>query len=133
MGYNAVPYTPPVPAIVWQSALSTVPGGPQPIGGVPTTEKLCNIELHFFYVKRIATDLPFAGIFDPSGGNYVAQGHNLLPYMGDRQYHYAVSTGGAVGGVNLPAGVPSFYSFPAECLFYDPDADGALDITAVWS
>lgn len=79
---------------------------------------LCDLELEFTYTARIAgapSTLPA-----PSNTNWLAAGHNLLPWLTTRLFYYATTTG---PGADLDPTQwrPTFYSFPFELLFTDPD------------
>jgi hypothetical protein len=79
-------------------------------------EFLCDVVLKFVHTTRKITGSPNAA---PSNGNYIAAGHNLLPYFPLQTFLYAMSS----------SGVPSFLSFPLDLLFTDPDAAGGLATT----
>ncbi len=93
--------------------------------GVLGTRKMCDIEFTFLQTKRSSSDLKTA----PSNRNFIQKGHNLLPWLVDRQFHFAL-TNPALDPSKLcskPSPTPSFLSFPLEVMFTDPDAEIGVD------
>ena len=84
LNYNPTRYQPPVPKTELHPWVPLFPG----LGGPKTVSqaKLVDLELIFLLTKRTATDAP-----TPFNGNYVAKGHNLLPWYKDRKFHYATT------------------------------------------
>lgn len=84
--------------------------------------KLCDIEFTFLYTDRTPGSTPPTPFYN----NWVAAGHNLLPYLPTRTFEYATSF-----NLNAPSDqsewVPPWASFPFEILFSDPDAPGGID------
>lgn len=108
LGFNAKRYTPPIPN---KDAI---------FPGAISAEKLCDIELSFLRTKRTASDLLTA----PSNQNFIQKGHNLLPWLVDRKFHYA-QTNPEIDPSQVcttPSPTPSFFSFPLEVMFTDPDS-----------
>jgi hypothetical protein len=87
-------------------------------GTITSTEKLCNVVLKFLETKRNTTDT-----FVPADKNIIVGGHNLLPWHGDRKFHFG-GTPKAGGGDP----VPGFDSVDLRILFTDPDAFPAQPI-----
>jgi len=87
-------------------------------GGVGlSTEKLCDIEFQWSYVRREQEDVPNFSAINP---NWIAAGHNLMPWMGDRNFYHAVYP--LPGDTNETSGwKPTFESVPFELLFQNPD------------
>lgn len=105
-GFTADVYSSPFPAFGLDE---------MDLGGNPIL--LCDIQLKFVMTNRKLDGSLNAAVLN---GNCIASGHNLLPYFPNRKFYYAASA----------AGVPSFWSFPIELLFTNPDADiGALATT----
>lgn len=88
--------------------------------------KLVNLKLNFIVTKARITDPPVA-LFDPGLGsphmaanpNWIAAGHNLVPWHKTRKYYYVTSQGDVAD--DTTKWVPQFRSFPFELLFKDPD------------
>jgi hypothetical protein len=91
-------YTPPVPAIEFSELGNNT----------FSTEKYCDIELMFEETVREQTDVP-----TPTNDNYIAAGHNLQPFLGNRDFYYATS--------GYDNETPTYFSAPFELLFTDPD------------
>lgn len=102
VGFNPKRYTPPIQDIAL-------------FNNVPSTEKLCNLELVFIHTHR---ELGIAPSTTPPP-QFVVGGHNLLPWMPTRKFYYATTRQTTVPP---DPGTPSFLSFPIEQLFTDPDA-----------
>lgn len=101
-------YTPPVQALdLW-------------LPGQYSTEKWCDIEFSFIQTNRTGTDLPQGTVvpgrpdMQNANPNWLAAGHNLLPWLTTLSYYYATSP---IAG--SPA--PTWPSSPFELLFTDPD------------
>jgi hypothetical protein len=131
LNYKCKPYTPPVGQIVKQFLLNNAPT--DTVAYLPQIQnvgQLVDIEFTFMLTTRTLAsgDDPKTYINNLGGtwyNNWIyKQGHNLLPYYFDRLFHY-VGCAVKVGGVVSPsAGRPSFFSFPFELLFTDPDTTG---------
>jgi len=93
-------YAPPIPEMF----SLTVANGPL----VTSTAKLVDIKMNFLGTKRTPAANPTI-----TNANYVASGHNSLPYWQDKKFYYASSQ---------DSEVPTFTSFPVDVLFTDPDA-----------
>ena len=59
-----------------------------------------------------------------SNRNHVVAGHNLLPHFPTRKFWYA--TGAPFRGADPAKWIPSYFSFPFEMLFQDPDVPGNI-------
>lgn len=95
MTCNPIRYTPPIlQPVNW-------------IFGTTVVEKWCDMELIFLSTRRNGVNLP-----TPSNANFIAAGHNLMPWQGDNQFYYVRSAS---------TQYPTFTSFPVELLFTDPD------------
>lgn len=99
-------YPPPVPEYV-----------PTYSGGVAfSTEKLCDVEMLFEWTIRTAGATPPT----PENNNWIAAGHNLLPYLGgidtDRGFYYATANSNTAAYQH-----PVYPSVPFQILFRDPD------------
>ena len=101
------PYTPPVPTL-------------DLFEGVYSAEKLCDVEFNFEYTNR-SNGGATPTISNP---NWIAAGHNLLPWLYDRKFYYATAT----PFIRPPATdtdpsvwAPTYESFPFQLLFTDPD------------
>lgn len=112
LGYNPEVYTPPVPKAtpINQAGIST---------SAYSVDKLLDLELQFLLTTRVSHDAPPQSSVSAGNGNFIVAGHNLLPWFGDRQFHYATTDDG------LPpftaTQIPSWLSVPFELLFTDPD------------
>jgi hypothetical protein len=84
---------------------------------------LCDLEFTFLYTPRKATDV-LAASRNP---NFVTAGHNVLPWVMDRKFHFAMVT---PKKTEPEKAYPSFFSFPLEVMQYDPDAPDALQIAS---
>lgn len=82
-------------------------------------DKLCNIELTFIYTSRTGTDVPTSGSFFPNA-NWIAAGHNLLPWLATRKFYYVTSYD-TTNPADQTKWFPSWPSVPFEFLFTDPD------------
>jgi hypothetical protein len=105
-GYATVRYTPALPdPDTWAP-------------GLFSTEKLADIELTFLETRRHVLDVPAL-----PNGNWIAGGHNLLPWLYDRRFYYASASAATTGPADTDPAIwtPSFLSFPMELLFFDPD------------
>lgn len=106
-GFKAKRYVPSVPDLVQEEDTSQF-----------STDKLCDIEFAFTYVRRTQSSVPD---FSAINRSWVAAGHNLLPWFGDRQYYHAVYP--SQSALNTTSGwKPTYESFPFQLLFQDPDA-----------
>lgn len=105
-GVNVRRYTPPAPQLrIPDDALDT------------TAQKLCDIEFNFTYVKRSQSSVPsLSGI----NGSWVAAGHNLLPWFGDREFYYAIYPDQS-DLADTSTWYPTYESVPFEILFQNPD------------
>lgn len=92
-------YSPPIPEMF---SLTNANG---PL--VTSTAKLVDVKLNFLGTKRTPAANPTI-----TNANYVATGHNSLPYWQDKKFYYASSQDSLV---------PTFTSFPVDVLFTDPD------------
>ena len=92
---NPIRYTPPIlQAANW-------------LLGSTTVEKWCDMEMYFLATRRDGVDLP-----TPANANFIAAGHNLVPWQQNNLFYYAA---------NATSLFPQFTSFPFELLFTDPD------------
>ena len=108
-----------------------VPNQVQNQFGDPTTfstEKLCDITMRFLLTNRYVPDIPATapanrncvlGAVDPNTGLWNG-GHNALPWLTDRQFHFSV--GNVAAGSSTMSYVP-FQSAPLELLFTDCDSN----------
>lgn len=106
-------YTPPVPH------LDQLPDADDPFEGlgVFSTQKFVDIELKFLGTKRqYAPAKPYV----PTNKNFLASGHNVLPWAADRSFHYCTSYNRADEN-NQNQWVPSWLSAPFQILQTDPD------------
>lgn len=109
LNYKPKRYTPPVQAEnLW-------------IPGAFSTEKLCNIEFTFLGTSRTGSDVPVGDLaakpaLQTANHNWVAAGHNLLPWLKTRKFYYADFPDSTAANR-----VPTWLSFPFELLFTDPD------------
>ena len=80
MGYKPIRYTPPVQGLVQLNTGSS--------GYVNSSEKWCDIELTFLRTSRKLSNAAekYGSL---RNGNWIQAGHNLLPWAGDRKFHYA--------------------------------------------
>lgn len=114
LGFRPFRYTPPIPQLYQWVDLN---------GDFAfTTQKLCNIEFNFLLTTRTGTDVP-AGPnpkrpeVQAANSNWIAAGHNLQPWFKNFNFYYTTVQD------STPANqVPSWFSFPFELLFTDPDA-----------
>lgn len=99
-------YTPPFPErTAWYGSVAF------------STSKLCDVRFVFEYTKREAgSPLP-----TPSNENWIAAGHNLLPWLVDKSFHYATSEK-AADPSDTNFWLPTYLSFPFALLFSDPAA-----------
>lgn len=79
--------------------------------GATTVDKWCDLELFFLATRREGVNVP-----TPENNNFIAAGHNLMPWQADNQFYYTQSPNPPLG-----TGAPTFYSFPFELLWTDPD------------
>lgn len=100
-------YTPP-----WPDE-SAVPGG-----GVTYFDRRCDITFVFDYVNRETPSAP-----TPANANWLAAGHNLLPWAGDRRYYYGAAFKPS-DAADTAYWHPSYKSFPFQLLFTDPNFVG---------
>jgi hypothetical protein len=80
-----------------------------------TTSKIVDLELTFHYTARTA-----GSSFGVSNSNWIAAGHNLLPWLTDRKFYYATSQNPA-NPSDATAWYPTYSSLPFQLLFTDPD------------
>lgn len=80
---------------------------------------LCDIELICEYTDRTTPSAP-----TPTNANWMAEGHNLLPWYGDRQYYYVTAVDPTVGSpdTDQTKWVPQYRSCLFQHLFTDPTA-----------
>jgi hypothetical protein len=83
------------------------------LGGVviPAATKLVNLRLEFLATDRVATNPP-----EVANPNWIVNGWNALPYWWDRKYYYST-----VDVPNPANQFPSWFSFPHQLLWQDPD------------
>jgi len=93
-------YSPPIPEMF----SLTNENGPL----VTSTAKLVDIKMSFLGTKREAAATPVI-----TNENFIAKGHNCLPYWEDKKFYYCSSQN---------SNTPTFFSFPVDVLFTDPDA-----------
>ena len=105
-GLGTRPYTPPVPTL-------------DLFEGVYSAEKLCDVEFNFEYTNR-SNGGATPTISNP---NWIAAGHNLLPWLYDRKFYYATARplGADAADTEPSKWVPTYESFPFQLLFTDPD------------
>ncbi len=117
MGYKPIRYTPPVQGLVQLNTGSS--------GYVNSSEKWCDLELTFLRTsRRLASAAEKFGSL--SNGNWIQAGHNLLPWAGDRKYHYATTTAIPPAlDTDQSKWAPLWNSCEYGLLFSDPDAKGA--------
>lgn len=109
LGYRVTDiYSPPV------VAMNPVAGGGAGASLVADEDKLCDLEFNFLATKRTVNGAPV-----PAQGNWISAGHNLLPWLMNKKFHYA--TVRPPGVDNSAKWMPSWLSFPFELLFTDPD------------
>lgn len=102
-GFTARRYTPPVPKY-------------DSIDDKYIIEKVCDITMKFEYTSR-SVESTTATISNP---NWIAGGHNCLPWMKNRKYYYATTA--EIGTDGNPAKwIPLYLSVPFEILFQNPD------------
>lgn len=106
-GFKAKRYVPPVPDLVQEEGTTEF-----------STEKLCDIEFTFNFVRRTQASVPDFSAINPS---WIASGHNLLPWFGDRDFYHAVYPRQTAIN-NTALWQPTYDSVPFELLFQDPDA-----------
>jgi len=99
--YSYKEYVPPVAQIETDPIFGTI----------KSIDKLCTVVLKFLETRRSTTD-----IFVPTDKNIVVGGHNLLPWYGDRRFHF-----GGVPRTGTADPVPGFDSVDLRILFTDPD------------
>lgn len=123
IGYVAKPYTPPV------QELDSINTGTT--GFIYSAEKWVDVEFLFMRTKR---KIGASGeLFNnPANGTvgkpyWIQAGWNLLPWLGDRLYHYATGEG-ASPDTDKTQWAPLFNSAEFALLFTDPDARGAYQL-----
>jgi hypothetical protein len=91
------------------------------LGNGESSQKLADITLNFVWTNR---ELPNGESLHTkvSNLNYVAGGHNLLPFQGTRTYSYAELQ--TIGGDRRP----DYLSAPLELLWTDPDCPPDEDL-----
>ncbi len=108
LNFTPTRYTPPFPE-------------QESVDGVLSDEKLVNIEFTFLETKRTLDES--LGLPEVSNRNFIAAGHNLMPWFKTRQFYYVTSQDR--DHPDDPAlQVPLFFSAPFPLLFTDPDAEG---------
>lgn len=123
LDYRIKRYTPPVPQL---QTLQKISGNvfDDPLTNTFSTSKSVDIEFSFLDTVRVAQP---NNTYTPKNGNWIAAGHNLLPYWINRNYFYYATTFNKGDGAN-PAGsdetqwYPSWLSVPFSLLFTNPDA-----------
>ena len=127
IGYTAKPYTPPV------QELDSIYTGTT--GFIYSAEKWVDIELLFMRTKRkigAAAELYNNPVNGTVGQGYWVQGGwNLMPWLGDRLYHYATAeqlTPAGNSDTDKTQWAPLFNSAEFALLFTDPDAPGAYQL-----
>jgi hypothetical protein len=101
-------YLPPVPLAI-----------PGPGGVSFSLAKNADIQFICQWVNRDPTKPPP----EPANANWLATGHNLEPWYGDRGFYYVTASDGAVAP-EVPdetKWAPKWQSFPLEWLWTDPD------------
>lgn len=104
LGTNPVSYTSPIIQL-------------QPwANGNQSTSRLCTMEMTFLVTSRIAGTTE-GGPPATGNANFIAAGHNLLPFFPKKEYHYSVLNS------NIAASnqAPPWYSIPFDMLFTNPD------------
>lgn len=96
LNYTQKRYTPPIPER-------------SPFDGTISAEKIVDLELNFLLIERTSPSAP-----TPSNPNYIAAGHNLMPWInGDRSFYYVQSA-------TTPSH-PLYKSREFQQLFTDPE------------
>jgi hypothetical protein len=103
-GFTFARYTPPIPEL------------DEFVLGLFSTEKLVDIEMTFTETKRTGEDVP-----SPANPNWIANGHNLLPWLTTRKFYYVTQALKAVDDADNTKWVPTFLSAEFKLLFFDPD------------
>lgn len=88
-----------------------------------SSEKIVDVELHLRICRSEPEDAPV-----PANRNWIAAGHNLFPWAGDRRMHYPTATGvdktklifDPADDLNPLRWVPTYRSAPFELLQTDP-------------
>lgn len=117
LGYEPAFFTPPV-----QQEL--VVGDQNPNPAIGTTQRLMRVVLKFLVTFRTAVNPPSV-----ANANFIVNHNNAFPWFaGDtpvlsksRNFYY-VTTVAKAGDDTGASEVPTFFSFPLELLFTDPDA-----------
>jgi hypothetical protein len=122
LNYKHKKYTPPV-----QQQIAS-PFTPQGLG-IFTTDKLCDVTFRFLRTRRYVPDPPLLPLANPNRNFIIGAqdpntmvfngGHNALPWLQDRQFHFAITS-----NINGVGKWPSYLSAPLELLFTDCDATG---------
>lgn len=107
LGFTQKRYVPPFPARIGDANEPTS----------FSTAKLVDLELVFDETVRTA-----GTAYTPTNLNWVANGHNLQPYLKTRKFYFAASAT-ATPASSTPAAerFPTFLSFETRLLFKDPD------------
>lgn len=80
-----------------------------------SSEKVVDVEMLLRICRTGQSDVP-----SPDNPNWIAHGHNLFPWAGDRRFYYATSFKQG-SPTDERYWVPTFLSAPFELLFTDPD------------
>lgn len=104
LGCTAKRYTPTQPALVADMLTGLL---------VYENEKVCDIELSLLHTYREVTDAPSAGFL--GNANWVADGHNCMPWLNDRKFYYVA------GSEGITSSPPTYLSVDFRLLFSDPD------------
>lgn len=118
IGYTAIPYTPPVQQLDAQYTGTT--------GSIYSAEKWVDVNMMFLRTKRNLNSNN--ELLNSTGNrNWIQAGWNLLPWLGDRNFHYATTVGPSPD-TDATKWRPLFQSTEFGLLFTDPDAVGAFQI-----
>lgn len=97
LGVGVKSYVPPKPEFTLIAA-----------GAMFSTTKVCDMEFIFELTARTATDAPI-----PYQQNWIADGHNALPWMHKPGKYFYVTTKSATSA----GSIPTYLSFPFQWLF----------------
>lgn len=84
--------------------------------GAYSPDLMADFVLNFEHVVREAGSTPPT----PANANWVAAGHNLQPWFGDRKFYYATSFDPS-NPADTSKWYPAYFSKPFEMLFTDPE------------